>query len=121
MDQDTPWSAVEGYFVDHLLAGDPPISYALTANNEAGLPAIDVAPTEGKLLHLLVSMSGTRRVLELGTLGGYSAIWMARALPPGGRLVTIELSPTHAEVAQRNIERAGVAERIEIKLGSALD
>jgi len=121
MVQETPWSSVESYFVKHLLAGDPPLSAALSANSAAGLPAIDVAPTEGKLLHLMARMSGARRILELGTLGGYSAIWLARALPADGRLITIELSPVHAEVARVNIEQAGMASRVDVRVGAALD
>lgn len=121
MVQESPWSAVESYFVEHLLAGDPPLSGALSASSAAGLPAIDVAPTEGKLLHLMARMSGTRRILELGTLGGYSAIWLARALPNDGRLITVELSPVHAEVARGNIEGAGVSSKVEIRVGPALD
>jgi predicted O-methyltransferase YrrM len=121
MDQENPWSEVERYFVENLLATEGPLAHALSTNTSAGLPAIDVAPTEGKMLHLMARMSGARRILELGTLGGYSAIWMAGALPPDGRLVTIELSPVHAEVARGNINRAGLAGRIEVRVGPALD
>ena len=121
MVQEISWSSVENYFVQHLLAGDPPLSGALSANSAAGLPAIDVAPTEGKMLHLMARMTGARRILELGTLGGYSAIWLARALPDEGRLITVELSSEHAEVAQGNIERSGMASKVEIRVGPALD
>ena len=91
------------------------------ASTEAGLPAINVAPNQGKLLHLWARMVGARSILEVGTLGGYSTIWLARALPPGGRIVTLEAEPRHAEVAVANLERAGVADRVEVVVGKALD
>jgi predicted O-methyltransferase YrrM len=87
------------------------------ASTEAGLPAINVAPNQGKLLHLWARMVGARSILEVGTLGGYSTIWLARALPPGGRIVTLEAEPRHAEVAVANLERAGVADRVEVVVG----
>jgi predicted O-methyltransferase YrrM len=118
--QDT-WIAVERYIAEQLIPHDPALEAAREANAAAGMPAIDVAPTEGKLLHLLARMVGARRILEIGTLGGYSTIWLARALPADGRLVTLELLPKHAEVAQANLERAGVAARVEIRVGPALD
>lgn len=121
MPPQAPWPQVEEYLVKHLHAGDPPASTVYDANRAADLPAIDVAPTEGKMLHLMVRMTGARRILELGTLGGYSAIWMAKALPPDGRLVTVELSMKHAEVALRNINAAGVGAKVEIKVGPALE
>lgn len=115
------WEAVDRYVADHLLGEDPALDAALAANAGAGLPAIDVAPVQGKLLHLLARMRGARRILEVGTLGGYSSIWLARALPEGGRLVTLELDPHHAEVARDNLERAGLADRCEIRVGPAAD
>jgi predicted O-methyltransferase YrrM len=115
------WTTVDHYLVEHLLAPDPVLDDALSASDAAGLPAINVAPNQGKFLHLLTQIAGARRVLEIGTLGGYSTIWMARALPPGGRLITLEYDPKHAKVAAANIERAGLAEVVEIRLGRALD
>lgn len=100
---------------------DAALAEALAANAAAGLPAHDVSPAQGKLLHLLARMVGARRVLEIGTLGGYSTLWLARALPPGGRVVTLEADPRHAAVARANFERAGLADRIELRLGRALD
>ncbi|MHB8635921.1 MAG: O-methyltransferase [Fimbriimonadaceae bacterium] len=121
MAEETPWVTVENYFVKHLLAGDPPLGEVLAANKAADLPAIDVAPTEGKFLHLMARMCGAHRILEIGALGGYSTIWLARALPEAGRLVTIEVNPVHAEVARENIRRAGFGARVEIKIGAGLD
>ncbi|MDQ2732839.1 MAG: O-methyltransferase [Armatimonadota bacterium] len=86
-----------------------------------GLPEINVSASEGKLLHLIAMLSGSQRILEIGSLGGYSAIWLARALPPGGKLITLELDPHHAEVARRNIERAGLSSTIEVRVGAALN
>jgi predicted O-methyltransferase YrrM len=120
MDQDR-WNAVDAYIVDRLISSDEALDDVLAANEAAGLPAIDVSPTHGKLLHLIARMIGARRVLEIGTLGGFSTIWFARALPAGGRVVTLEFDPTHAEVARANFARAGVADRIELRLGPALD
>src|SRR5688572_10154379 len=96
MDQNL-WNAVDAYFVDRLLPPDPVLDAVMAANAAAGLPAIDVSPAQGKLLYLLARMSGARRILEIGTLGGYSTIWLARALPSGGKVVTLELDPRHAE------------------------
>jgi predicted O-methyltransferase YrrM len=115
------WTAVDGYISEKLVAPDAALEAALKANATAGLPSIDVAPNQGKLLHLLARMMGARRILEIGTLGGYSTIWMARALPENGRLVTLELNPKHAEVARANVERAGVAGRVEIRVGAAIE
>lgn len=115
------WSAVDDYIAGHLLGDDPALDAALAANAAAGLPAIDVSPVQGKLLHLLALAIGARRILEIGTLGGYSTIWLARALPEGGQLVTLELDPHHAEVARVNLERAGVADRVEVRVGQASD
>jgi predicted O-methyltransferase YrrM len=115
------WTAVDRYITEKLVPADPALEAALEANAAAGLPSIDVAPNQGKLLHLLALTKGARRILEIGTLGGYSTIWLARALPAGGTLVTLELSPKHAAVARANLERAGVAELVEIRVGAALD
>ena len=115
------WSDVDAYIVDKLLPGDPVMEAVLAANHDGGLPAIDVSPAQGRFLELLVRLSGARRVLEIGTLGGYSTIWMARALPAGGSIVTLEYAARHAEVARANFERAGVADRIEVRVGAALD
>ncbi len=117
----TDWEQVDAYLVEQLIPPDPALGAALAANAAAGLPSIDVSPAQGKLLHILARMIGARRILEVGTLGGYSTIWLARALPPDGRLVTLEFAPAHAEVARSNIARAGLADRVEIRVGSALD
>ena len=115
------WQRVDGYLADLLVGDDPALAAALAANAAAGLPAIDVSPLQGKLLHLLARLAGARRILEIGTLGGYSTIWLARALPEGGRLVTLEAERRHAEVARANIARAGLADRVELIPGPALD
>lgn len=115
------WVAVEKYIAGHVAPPDSALDAAREANASAGLPAIDVSACEGKFLHLLARLAGARRVLEIGTLGGYSAIWLARALPPDGRLITLELEPKHAEVARANLDRAGVARLVEIRVGRALD
>ncbi|MDG2532767.1 O-methyltransferase [Sphingomonas sp. HITSZ_GF] len=115
------WAAVDSYIAGHLLAPDAALDGALVANAAGGLPAIDVSAPQGKLLQLVAQIAGARRILEVGTLGGYSTIWLARALPAEGRLVTLELEPRHAEVARANLERAGVAERCEVRTGPAVD
>src|SRR5487761_1017017 len=120
MDTDT-WTAVDRYIADKLLPDDPVFAEVLASAEEAGLPPISVSAPQGMLLHVLVKAFRARSVLELGTLACYSTIWMARALPAGGRLVTLEVDPRHAEVAQRNFERAGVAEAVRLELGSALE
>jgi len=111
---------VDRYFGDLLGETDELLEAELDASQAAGLPAIQVAPLQGKLLHLLARALGARRILEVGTLGGYSTTWLARALPPGGRLVTLELEPSHAEVARHNLARAGVADRVELRVGPAV-
>ena len=115
------WTAVDAYLDATLVREDEALKAAVRESAAAGLPAIAVTPSQGKLLHQLALMVGARRILEVGTLGGYSAIWMARALPPDGKLVTLEIEPLHAEVAQKNFARAGVADRIEIRRGPALE
>jgi len=115
------WAAVDDYYAGHFIPTDPALEAALKASDEAGLPAINVAPNVGKLLMLLAQSHGAHKILEIGTLGGYSTIWLARALPPGGRLITLEADPAHAEVARANIARAGLAEMVEVRLGRALD
>ena len=115
------WSAVDRYINQLLVPSDAGLDAALAASVEAGLPAINVAPNQGKLLQLLARLQGARAILEIGTLGGYSTIWLARALPPGGRLITLEANPKHAEVARANISRAGLAKVVEVCLGPALE
>jgi predicted O-methyltransferase YrrM len=117
----TGWNAVDRYLNDLLVSDDAALDEALAANAAAGLPAIDVSPTQGKLLQLIAQVLGARTILELGTLGGYSTIWLARALPADGRLVTLEVEPRYAEVAGANIARAGLARLVEIKVGPALE
>jgi predicted O-methyltransferase YrrM len=118
---DQRWTLVDRYLAERLVPSDEALDRALQTSKDAGLPAIQVTPTEGKLLHLLARMIGARRVLEIGTLGGYSTIWLARALPPGGRLVTLESEPIHAKVAGENLTRAGLAPIVEVRLGPALE
>ena len=115
------WSEVDAYFTDRLALSDPALESVLKANAAAGLPAIDVSAAQGKFLHLLARMVRASRILEIGTLGGYSTIWLARALPPQGRLVTLEADPRRAEVARGNFGRAGLADRIDLRVGAALD
>lgn len=117
----TAWGRVDDYIVDRLVDEDAALADALQANAASGLRPIDVSAAQGKFLHLLVRMSGARRILEIGTLGGYSTIWMAKALPADGAIVTLEYEPHHAEVARRNIERAGYADRIEVRVGAAAE
>jgi predicted O-methyltransferase YrrM len=115
------WKAVDRYFEAELVQQNEPLRAALEGNAAAGLRPIDVSPPQGKLLHLLVRMTSARRVLEIGTLGGYSTIWMASALPEGGELVTLEYEELHAEVARRNIERAGLSSKVSIRVGRAAE
>lgn len=111
------WRAADRYLSDTLVGHDPALEAAVAAQQEAGLPAIEVSPLSGKLLHLLARISGARRVLEIGTLGGYSTIWLARGIPRDGLVVTIEAEPFNARVARANLERAGVGERVDIRIG----
>ena len=115
------WSEVDRYINDSLVPSDPALDAALEANAAAGLPEIDVSPSHGKLLHILARIQCARRVLEIGTLGGYSTIWLGRAMPADGCIITLEYDPKHAEVARTNIERAGLSEMVEIRVGKALD
>lgn len=113
------WNAVDAYIGEKLIAPDPALDAAQKAATAAGLPDIAVAPSQGKLLHLLAR--GAKRILEIGTLGGYSTIWLARALPPDGKLVSLEFDPKHADVARSNIARAGLADKVEVITGPALE
>ena len=115
------WTTVDEYLTDLLAPPDDVLQTALRASENAGLPPIQVTATQGKLLHLLARMMGARRILEIGTLGGYSTIWLGRALPPGGRLVTLESEPIHARVARSNIAHAGLDSTVELRLGPALE
>jgi predicted O-methyltransferase YrrM len=115
------WTAVDRYIAETLIAPDPALDRALRASSEAGLPPIAVSPAQGKMLHLLARIHGARRILELGTLGGYSTIWLARALPADGLLVTLELEPRYSQLAAGNVERAGVSDRVELRVGPAME
>jgi predicted O-methyltransferase YrrM len=115
------WEAVDKYFDEMLIPRDSALDDALAAASAENLPAIQVSSVQGKLLHLLARIMGARNILEIGTLGGYSTIWMARALPEGGRIITLEADPKHAEVAQKNFARAGVENKVELRLDKALD
>jgi len=115
------WSEVDEYVGELLLGDDPVLDAVLDASAAGGLPSIAVSAPQGKLLNLLARIHGAKRILEVGTLGGYSTIWLARALPPGGHLTTLELNPRYATVAQANVERAGLAGLIDIRVGQAID
>ena len=115
------WTAVDRYITDLLVPSDAVLDAALQAATDAGLPAINVAPNQGKLLSILAQSVGARSILEIGTLGGYSTIWLARVLPADGRLVTLELDPKHANVASANLINAGLADKVELRLGRAAD
>lgn len=118
---DTRWLEVDDYIADHLLPVDEALAAVLRNNEAQGLPPIDVSAAQGKMLHLIARMIGARRILEIGTLGGYSTIWLARALPADGRLITLELDRDHAQVAAENLDRARVADKVEIRVGPAVD
>jgi predicted O-methyltransferase YrrM len=120
MSQDL-WSAVDDYIVEHLLAPDPSLDAAVAASEAAGLPPIAITPNQGKLLELLARIHNAKSILELGTLGGYSTIWLARSLPQGGQLVTLEREPRYAEVALANIANAGLADMVQVRVGPALE
>ncbi|MFF5917300.1 O-methyltransferase [Streptomyces flavochromogenes] len=115
------WNAVDAYFTETIAPADEALTAALSASTAAGLPEIAVAPNQGKLLHLLARMQGARNILEIGTLGGYSTIWLARALPADGRLITLEYDPAHADVARANLAHAGLDKIVEVRTGAALD
>jgi predicted O-methyltransferase YrrM len=115
------WAKVDRYFGDRLVQSDPAFDAALAANRKADLPAIDVTSLQGRFLELLVRISGARRVLEIGTLGGYSTLWLARALPQDGQVVTLELEPRHAEIARANLQNAGLWDRVDLRVGRAAE
>lgn len=115
------WESVDDYIDELLVPPDAVLSEALRASEKAGLPDISVTPAQGKLLHLLAKIQSARKILEIGTLGGYSTIWLARALPADGKLITLESEPKHAEVAKSNIERAGLSNLVDVRLGPALE
>ncbi|RKP55060.1 O-methyltransferase [Cohnella endophytica] len=115
------WHQVDRYIEEKLIPRDDVLEEVLASNRKEGLPAIDVSPSQGKMLHLFARMQGAGRILEIGTLGGYSTIWLARALPADGRLVSLELSPIHAKVARDNVARAGLESIVEIRVGNALE
>ncbi len=119
--QDDKWIAIDDYIAENFLDDDPALDATLAASEAAGLPPIQVAPLQGKLLMMLAASLGARNILEVGTLGGYSTMWLARGLVDGGRVITLELDPGHAEVARKNFENAGLADRIEVRVGAALD
>ena len=114
------WNAVDRYVTETLKLSDPALTAALEASQTAGLPEIQVAPNQGRLLHILARMLRAKAILEIGTLGGYSTIWLARALEPGGRVITLEMDPKHAEVARGNLDRAGLGGVVELRLGPAI-
>jgi predicted O-methyltransferase YrrM len=115
------WDNVDEYFDGLFVGEDAALDGALAASDRAGLPQIAVAPNQGKMLHLIARIHGARRILEIGTLAGYSTIWLARALPPDGTLITLEYDPHHADVATANIAAAGLADKVEVRVGAALD
>jgi predicted O-methyltransferase YrrM len=121
LETDAGWTAIDEYITDCLVPGDPVLDAALAASEAAGLPAINVAPNQGKLLMLLARAIDAHRILEIGTLGGYSTIWLARGLPHEGRLITLEVNPEYAEVARANIDRAGLGGQVEVRVGRAQD
>lgn len=121
MSDEKQWAAVDRYITDQLVPSDAALDAALASSAANGLPAINVAPNQGKLLHVLARSIGAKRILEIGTLGGYSTIFLARALPPGGKLITLEYERKHADVARANIERAGLSHLVDIRLGKAID
>jgi predicted O-methyltransferase YrrM len=118
---DETWRAVDDYIAGHLVDDDTALEAALKESAKAGLPAINVAPNQGKLLMLLARAIGARKILEIGTLGGYSTIWLARALPPDGKLITLEADAGYAKIARANIARAGLADKVEVRVGPALE
>ncbi|CAL9318263.1 MULTISPECIES: O-methyltransferase [Streptomyces] len=121
MSESHVWDEVDAYFTAHLAPDDEALAAALRDSDAAGLPHINVAANQGKLLQLLAQIQGARHILEIGTLGGYSTIWLGRALPADGRLISLEYDPKHAEVAVRNIARAGLDKLVEVRVGPALE
>ncbi|MFE1290576.1 O-methyltransferase [Streptomyces sp. NPDC058751] len=121
MSESQLWNDVDDHFADLLAPADEALAAALRDSDAAGLPPINVAPNQGKLLGLIAGIQGARRVLEIGTLGGYSTIWLGRALPADGTLITLEYDPRHAEVARANLARAGLDEIAEVRVGPALE
>jgi predicted O-methyltransferase YrrM len=121
LEQDDNWIAVDEYLTDRLVEDDPALAAALKDSAKAGLPPINVSPNQGKFLMLLAQTIGARRILEIGTLGGYSAIWLARGLSADGRLLSLEADPAYAELARANLARAGLAEKVEVRVGRAQD
>jgi predicted O-methyltransferase YrrM len=115
------WNAVDQYLEEAFGLTDRMLEAAVESSRAAGMPQIQVAPNQGRLLQMLALANGSRRILEIGTLAGYSTLWLARALPPGGSLVTLELDPKHAAVAAENLARAGVAELVDLRVGPAID
>lgn len=115
------WSKTDDFFIETLVKQDEDLLAALTVNSEANLPAIDVSPNQGKLLHIFARMMGAKRILEIGTLGGYSTLWLAKALPEDGKVITLEFEPHHAGIAAQNIRRAGLESRVTILVGPALE
>jgi predicted O-methyltransferase YrrM len=121
MSQSNTWTKVDEYIGEKLIEHDPVLEQVLEVNRQADLPPIDVSPSQGKLLSLISQMAGAKRILEIGTLGGYSTIWMARTLPADGKIVTLELDPHHAQVASANFALAGLEEKVDLRLGNALE
>lgn len=119
--QETDWTACDRYVEERLIKAGEAQPETLRANAEAGLPQIDVSPAQGKFLHLVARAIAPRRILEIGTLGGFSTVWLARALAPGGKLISLEFEPRHAEVARKNIAREGLSDRVDLRVGAALD
>lgn len=117
----TQWTAIDDYITDLLVPPDPALDAALQSTIGASLPTINVAPNQGKFLHILAQIQGAKTILELGTLAGYSTIWLARALPSDGKLITLEAIPKHAEVARANLDRAGLSNIVEIRVEAALE
>ncbi len=115
------WTSVDAYLTDTLVRQDQHLDNAVAASDAGGLPSIQVSPPQGKLLEIMIQMMGARNILEVGTLGGYSTIWMTRSLPDDGRMVTLEIDPKHADVARENFKRAGLEEKIDLRVGNARD
>jgi len=121
MTNSTVWNHVDEYFLEKLIPVDRKLEAVLQANKVAGIPEIDVSPTQGMLLYLLAKMKGAKNILEIGTLGGYSSLWLARSLPKGGKIYTLEINPEYASLAKQNIKNAGYENKVEIIVGNALD